>query len=184
MESHTVEMAFETEVSKMRLIHNEHTAADALYLKNKREEMESFKDAEKQEIPAAERLEEFARIEVSRSIDELDKFSLEMDAMRLEYREMKRDYEEVFSEMQRKEAAGTIDKAKQRQCAEMRSMVSVAETRYVNFGPYILCHVIAISTVCTYIFIFGLIVASLVADENYRIYDFKTYNCTSSIQNA
>ena len=154
-------MAFETEVSKMRLIHDEKTAADALYLKNKREEMESFKDAEKQEIPAAERLEEFARIEVSRSIDELDKFSLEMDAMRLEYREMKRDYEEVYSEMQRKEAAGTIDKARQRQCAEMRSMVSVAETRYENILFYLISvlslgSLMLLSPLCTHLFLLKL----------------------------
>lgn len=64
MESQTAELAFAAEVTKMRVIHEEKTLADSVYLKNKREEMESFKDAEKQEIPAAERLEEFARIEV------------------------------------------------------------------------------------------------------------------------
>lgn len=67
--------------------------------------------------------------QVSRSIDELEKVSDEMDAMRNEYREMKHDYEVVLSELQRKEAAGTIDRAKQRQVADMRSMVSVSETR-------------------------------------------------------
>jgi len=52
--------------------------------------------------------------------------------MRQEYREMKLDYEVVLSELQRKEAAGTIDRAKQRQVQDMRSMVSVAETRWVH----------------------------------------------------
>lgn len=64
MESQTAELAFASEVTKMRVVHEEKTLADNVYFKNKREEMESFKDAEKQEIPAAERLEEFARIEV------------------------------------------------------------------------------------------------------------------------
>lgn len=67
--------------------------------------------------------------QVSRSIDELEQSSAAMDGMRQEYREMKLDYEVVLSELQRKEAAGTIDRAKQRQVQDMRSMVSVAETR-------------------------------------------------------
>ena len=68
-------------------------------------------------------------MQVSRSIDELEAGSEEMEAMRQEYREMKLDYEVVLSELQRKEAAGTIDRAKQRQVQDMKSMVSVAETR-------------------------------------------------------
>lgn len=129
MESQSAELAFLSEVGKMRKVHEEKSAADSEYLRNKREEMESFKDAEKQEIPAAERLEEFARIEVSRSIDELDRGSMEMENMRLEYREMKADFDEVAHELAQAEARGTIDKAKQRRAQEMRSMVSVAETR-------------------------------------------------------
>jgi len=79
MESQTAELAFASEVTKMRFVHEEKTLADSVYLKNKREEMESFKDAEKQEIPAAERLEEFARIEVSSTFTlvlELDRLIL------------------------------------------------------------------------------------------------------------
>lgn len=129
LETQSAELAFLGEVGTMRKVHEEKSVADTEYLRNKREEMESFKDAEKQEIPAAERLEEFARIEVSRSIDELDKTGLEMENMRLEYREMKTDYEEVAQELAQAEARGTIDKAKQRRAQEMRSMVSVAETR-------------------------------------------------------
>jgi hypothetical protein len=129
MESKAAEVAHLTELGKMQKVHDEKSAADTDYLRSKREEMESFKDAEKQEIPAAERLEEFARVEVSRSIDELDKSGLEMENMRLEYREMKVDYDEVAHELAQAEARGTIDKAKQRRLQEMRSMVSVAETR-------------------------------------------------------
>ena len=129
MESQAVELAHIAEISKMRKVHEEKSLADTTYLRNKREELESFKDAEKQEIPAAERLEEFARIEVSRSIEELDRTGLEMENMRLEYREMKNDFDEVAQEIALAEARGTIDKAKQRRLQEMRSMVSVAETR-------------------------------------------------------
>ena len=120
MESQAVELAHIAEISKMRKVHEEKSLADTTYLRNKREELESFKDAEKQEIPAAERLEEFARIEVSRSIEELDRTGLEMENMRLEYREMKNDFDEVAQEIALAEARGTIDKAKQRRLQEMR----------------------------------------------------------------
>lgn len=129
METTAAEAAFITEVGRMRRVHEEKSAADMEYLRKKREEMESFKDAEKQEIPAAERLEEFARIEVSRCIEELDRCGLEMENMRLEYREMKADFDEVAHDLALAEERGTIDKAKQRRLQEMRSMVSVAETR-------------------------------------------------------
>jgi hypothetical protein len=50
VESHTAELALETEVGKMRSVHEEKVKADEVFLGKRREEMEAFKDAEKQVI--------------------------------------------------------------------------------------------------------------------------------------
>ena len=59
-------------MEEMRSVHEQKTTADAENLRQRRVELEAFKEANNQDIPCAERLEEFARIEVSRSIDELE----------------------------------------------------------------------------------------------------------------
>ncbi|KAJ1428375.1 hypothetical protein B484DRAFT_419428 [Ochromonadaceae sp. CCMP2298] len=129
VEAQTAELALEREVGKMRRVHEEKVSADVSFLGKRREEMEAFKDAGKQSIPAAERLEEFARVEVGRSIEELEKVSVVMEKMRLEYREMKMDFDAVVGELEALQEMGGVDKAKTRKMTEMRSMVSVAETR-------------------------------------------------------
>jgi hypothetical protein len=56
MESKAAEVAHLTELGKMQKVHDEKSAADTDYLRSKREEMESFKDAVKEVIPGGERL--------------------------------------------------------------------------------------------------------------------------------
>ena len=54
----------------MRDFHETQCAADISILTNRREELEAFKDAESQSRPSAGRLEEIARVELARWIDE------------------------------------------------------------------------------------------------------------------
>ena len=92
------EVAFQTEMRFLREVHEQKTAADAAHNRKKVEELvrqryiyrdryttrclcvscllqESFKNAEKQEVPAAEKLEAVARIEIFRCMDDLQEAS-------------------------------------------------------------------------------------------------------------
>lgn len=122
-------MAYDTEISEMRRINEEKCATDIKNLRKRREDMEAFKEADKQEVPCAERLEDFARIEVSRSIEELEKLGIEMDKMRLEYREMKTDFDAFLVVLEQQGDRGKNDKRNQKKLQELKSMVSLAETR-------------------------------------------------------
>jgi hypothetical protein len=51
----------------------------------KREDVEAFKNAENQEVPAAERLEEISKAEMSYWIDEVDIRTQQLEEARLEY---------------------------------------------------------------------------------------------------
>ena len=51
----------------------------------KKEDVEAFKDAENQEIPAAERLEEISKSEISFWIDEIEIRVNSLEECRLEY---------------------------------------------------------------------------------------------------
>jgi hypothetical protein len=70
-ETTAVEIAFESEVHMMREFNEEKTKNDKTELRKKKEELEAFKDVNKQEIPAAERLEIIARLEIKRWIEEV-----------------------------------------------------------------------------------------------------------------
>lgn len=51
----------------------------------KREDVEAFKNAENQEVPAAERLEEISKAEMSYWIDEVEIRTHQLEEARLEY---------------------------------------------------------------------------------------------------
>ena len=68
-------------------------------ISKRKQEMEAFKDAEAQELPAAGRLEEIARIEIARWVEELGKRSEELDESRSEYQEMREEYEFVLQKV-------------------------------------------------------------------------------------
>jgi hypothetical protein len=109
----------------MKTTHAEKTTADKNLLRNRREELEAFKDAENQEIPAAERLEDFARIEISRAIKELDDCCAEMEKARLDYAEMKADTD-AFENAN----SSTLNrKGREAQLKEMKELVVIAESR-------------------------------------------------------
>ncbi len=57
--SEAAENAYELERFDMESIHEGKTSADSEDLRKKREDLEAFKDAENQEVPAAERWVEF-----------------------------------------------------------------------------------------------------------------------------
>lgn len=114
------EAAFDEEVGNLRQIHADKTRADRLAVRKKREDLEAFKDAEAQELPAAERLEEIARVEMGRWIDTADKKGKDLDKARV-------DYNQVRKELEDKQASST-GKANAKAIMELRSMVNIAET--------------------------------------------------------
>lgn len=114
------EAAYEAEVGQLRYTHHIKTNADQVNLARRREEMEAFKDAESQEVPAAERLEEIARVEISRWIDELEMCGEALEKARLEYHEMRDELEYL-------QAKG-INKKNEKQLRELRSVVNHAES--------------------------------------------------------
>jgi hypothetical protein len=112
------EAAFHEELDKMHASHDAQTAADLEVLQKRREELEAFKDAEAQEAPAADRLEEIARVEISRWIDELDHKRVALDSHRDEYAEVRRMLEEKLA----------MGNAKASDVSELRSILNVSET--------------------------------------------------------
>ena len=66
-------------------VHRDKTTEDFELLKVKKEDVEAFKDAENQEVPAAERLEEISKSEISFWIDEIEVRTAALEEIRLEY---------------------------------------------------------------------------------------------------
>lgn len=114
-EYEAAEAAYETEISNLRSIHYSKTEADREMLQKRREDVEAFKDAEHQEIPAAERLEEIAKLEISRWIDELETQSGLLDVARQEYQKLRGDFAKVQNNRTK--------------AMEMRPMINIAETK-------------------------------------------------------
>ncbi|CAE7657153.1 unnamed protein product, partial [Symbiodinium microadriaticum] len=84
------EKAYDTEVLALRrvsddVVHLAKTQEDQTILRAKREDVESFKDAENQELPAAERLEEISKAEMALWIDEVEIRAMALEAARSEY---------------------------------------------------------------------------------------------------
>lgn len=114
--------AYETESTALIAVHKLKTEQDSEALAKKKEELEAFKDVEQQEMPAAERLEEIARLEMGRLIDVIDHQAVQMDIVRREYVEIK----EELTTLQDSEGQG---KEREKQIALLKSMVNVSETR-------------------------------------------------------
>jgi hypothetical protein len=66
-------------------VHIAKTQEDQAILRAKKEDVESFKDAENQELPAAERLEEISKAEMSLWIDEVEVRAHALEEARQEY---------------------------------------------------------------------------------------------------
>lgn len=113
------EAAYLSEVGQLRYIHLQKSEVEAANLQKRTQEMEAFKDAEKQEMPAAERLEEIARIEISRWIEELDICSTALEEARGEYAEMRDELETIMLK--------GVTKRNEKQLRELRSVVNHAE---------------------------------------------------------
>ena len=113
------EAAFAAEVGQLRYIHMQKSEVEEANLVKRTQEMEAFKDAEKQEMPAAERLEEIARIEISRWIEELDTCSTKLEESRREYAEMRDELETIMLK--------GVNKRNEKQLRELRSVVNHAE---------------------------------------------------------
>ena len=117
------EASYEAEVGQLKFTHHVKSNADEQNLSKRRAEMEAFKDAEAQEVPAAERLEEIARIEISRWIDALEEMSQSLEKAQLEYHEMREELEYVQSK-----SLGTNAKKNEKQLRELKAVVNHAES--------------------------------------------------------
>lgn len=126
-EFNAAEAAFNQEVGGLRQIHEEKTAADQEALFEKREDLEAFKDAEEQEMPAAERLMEIAKIEVARWIEELDTRSQELEKQRKQYNDLRVDLEKTQALLE-KARGNQQAKALQGEIAELRQVINAAES--------------------------------------------------------
>ena len=102
------------------------TKEEQANISKRKQEMEAFKDAEAQELPAAGRLEEIARIEIARWVEELGKRSEELDESRSEYQEMREEYEFV---LQKGAGVGAAQQQRnEKQLRELRAVVNHAES--------------------------------------------------------
>jgi len=112
--------AYEAEVGQLRFVHHVKSATDATNMTKRREELEAFKDAEAQEVPAAERLEEISKVEIGRWVDECGERGEALDKARSEYAEMREELEYLLSK--------GINKKNEKQLRELRSVVNHAES--------------------------------------------------------
>ena len=87
------EESFNAELGRLEEIHDRKSTHDRMVLLGKKQDLEAFKDAEKQLIPSADRLEEISRVEMHRWIDELEIFTKDLDKSRLEYIDLRSEVE-------------------------------------------------------------------------------------------
>lgn len=111
------EEAFEAEIAALRDKHKRITTIDQNNYHRRVEELEAFKEAEEQLVPSAERLEEIARIELSKWTDDLTAKCNLLDVARKEYEDLRAELEEL-------KAQSTTSKDLQ----EIKSMLNVSET--------------------------------------------------------
>ena len=109
--------SFEAEVGEMRRLRELQSAAENVVLNKRRAELEAFKDAESQDRPCAGRLEEIARVELARWIDETTLRQKSLEESRLNYNQMGEEL-----------AAASKKAFNGRELRLLRSVVSVAET--------------------------------------------------------
>ena len=100
------EAAYDDEISGLRYIHNTKTSSDNQQLMNKRLELEAFNEAEGQELPAAQKLEDIAKVEISRLVNELETANTELDQARAEYNELKNDLIQLENKLNKNSNTG------------------------------------------------------------------------------
>ena len=122
IEYHNAEAVYNDEVGSLMKIHKAKTTADQHAVFRKREELEAFKDAEAQEMPAAARLEEIARIEISRCVDELDVQGQELEKAREEFHDITVDLAKLYEKAEKQNSKNI-----QRQIQDLKSMLQNAE---------------------------------------------------------
>ena len=109
--------SFEAEVGEMKQLRDRQRAADNVVLDQRRADLEAFKDAESQDRPCAGRLEEIARVELTRWIAETILRQKSLEESKLNYNQMREELvvasKKVFNGSELK---------------LLRSVVSVAET--------------------------------------------------------
>ena len=110
-------------MEELRSKHERITRADYNGLQRKKDDLEAFKDAEAQEYPSAERLDEIARSELDYWTEELIRRSDELDKTRQAYQELRDELESIQKKTTNK-----------KEMQDMRSMLNVAETQVSNYG--------------------------------------------------
>jgi hypothetical protein len=107
--------AYEIEMETMRNVHALKTLGDRKNLQRKIEDLDAFKDAEAQEMPSAERLEQISRVELHFWMDEMDKKIKALELVKHEYDEVKAEvWNDLMGENKKK-------------VAEARTMINFAE---------------------------------------------------------
>ena len=119
------EEAYQQEVGQLKYTNHVKTKEEQANITKRKQEMEAFKDAEAQEMPAAGRLEEIARIEISRWVEDLGERSQELEESRGEYQEMREEYEFILTKGEG--MTGAQQKRNEKQVREMRAVVNHAE---------------------------------------------------------
>jgi len=122
IEYHNAESVYNDEVGSLMKIHKAKTTSDQHALFRRREELEAFKDAEAQEMPAAARLEEIARIEISRCVDELDLQGQELEKAREEFHDITIDLAKLYEKAEKQNSKNI-----QKQIQDLKSMLYSAE---------------------------------------------------------
>eukprot|EP00981_Chlorochromonas_danica_P003354 scaffold644_cov168-Ochromonas_danica.AAC.46 len=125
-EDSEAERAFQIEMGDLMAKHEEKSFADKANIKDKRDELEAFKDMEAQESPAAERLEQFSRLEIHRCGEELRKSMSELSKIQSEFEAIRVEYEQ---RLEAYNADETPNKKIDKRLIELRSMANIAETR-------------------------------------------------------
>jgi hypothetical protein len=120
------EEAYQQEVGQLKYTNHVKTKEEQSNIMKRRQEMEAFKDAEAQEMPAAGRLEEIARIEISRWIEDLSSCTESLEEARGEYQEMRDEYEFILEKGAG--LSGAQQKRNEKQLREMRAVVNHAES--------------------------------------------------------
>jgi len=111
------EEAYEADIGKLKDFHERQCQADLDTVTKRRDELEAFKDAESQDRPAAERLEEIARVELARWIEHTVRQGQDLRKARDDFLAVKMELEERLAR-----------EAPLKELNELRSVLNVAET--------------------------------------------------------
>lgn len=132
-------MAFDEEISSMKKIHEEKTKTDEVAVRDAYLQLEAFREAEDQAMPAGEKLEAIARLEIARWLDVVNQKKTTLAQVRREYQQVREELESKVtystdnsvenSGGNEKKGVGTVSRANLKAVQELKSMLNVCETR-------------------------------------------------------